>query len=371
MDRAWRRLVAKAAQMPEDKRKALLLKIRKGATSAITLTQWLAVIELVGGSWDIELGFVPLHDEKEPGEYRPVHHGGYGAALDWIEKQRTKYLTMQVSELPADPSPGQHVTAEVSPIQQPVPDSIYFTCLEWLAVYGIRVDMPDGESCLGMPHRYDIEKRPDDFLVDLSPRIYNYSVFRDIERWLMKETDFLDRVCQILDMEKHVPGAQRTRDNTGCCPVCFREMKLEPGAIPVMVAHGFRRPRHLRQHVGNCWGVGRQPYELTSIGCQDYIRAVLLPDLAETDEITKQIEEDFPDEYPHPFQYKTRVKRGDREFELGRQKSLDHWKDMRKAKVDHIRLYETFVAEWKPRDLPVEGGPPRLWINEIARKVSR
>lgn len=53
----------------------------------------------------------------------------------------------------------------------------------------------------------------------------------------------------------------------GTCPVCERQQKVTPEGR--MVHHGFRRPG--RGHIfGDCFGVHKPAYELSSAGCESY-----------------------------------------------------------------------------------------------------
>lgn len=57
----------------------------------------------------------------------------------------------------------------------------------------------------------------------------------------------------------------------GTCPVCERQQRVTPKRE--MVHHGFRRPGW-GAIVGDCFGVGYPPYELSSEGCVAYQRAL-------------------------------------------------------------------------------------------------
>jgi len=82
--------------------------------------------------------------------------------------------------------------------------------------------------------------------------------------------------------EAVLPKSQRTRENTGTCPVCFGNYKLKYGK---MVLHGYTRPpswgggRSYGPHHGECFGVGYPPYELSAEGCQAYLDKALKPSL--------------------------------------------------------------------------------------------
>lgn len=61
----------------------------------------------------------------------------------------------------------------------------------------------------------------------------------------------------------------------GTCPVCQGEFKARTGTDHagfqgvVLVHHGYQRPGH-GSIVGDCFGVGYRPYEVSPQGCRDY-----------------------------------------------------------------------------------------------------
>jgi hypothetical protein len=56
----------------------------------------------------------------------------------------------------------------------------------------------------------------------------------------------------------------------GTCPVCERPIRVRTGK---MVHHGYRRPGW-GQIVGDCFAVGREPYEVSCEATRDYRRVV-------------------------------------------------------------------------------------------------
>lgn len=60
----------------------------------------------------------------------------------------------------------------------------------------------------------------------------------------------------------------------GTCPVCEGEFHVQSGT---MVHHGFERPGH-GSIVGDCWAVGREPFEVSCKATQEY-RAIIAQQL--------------------------------------------------------------------------------------------
>jgi len=55
----------------------------------------------------------------------------------------------------------------------------------------------------------------------------------------------------------------------GTCPVCEKQQKVTPHGA--MVHHGYKRPG-FGNIVGDCYGVGFPAYELSSKGCESYLK---------------------------------------------------------------------------------------------------
>ena len=366
--------VAKAAGITPEARKAILLKVRKGADAAVTLAQTLHIIDLLGGSWELEAGLVPMQgvNTKTGRPLTSEFHTANPDGHNWINALHADYQARAISDLPSHAAPGERFITDVSPVGKNAYDWLMFTYVEWAIVHGIRIAMPDGKSALFLPSGSDINRNnPDAYVTIPSAKPYEHSILYDIKRWLKEETDYTTLVCRLLDMEEHVPAAERTRDNTGCCPVCFREIKLEPGRDGlIMVRHGFRRPRYAEHLVGNCYGVGRPPYELSNVGVIAYLDNVLLIELSGLEMDIASVENDALDAYPNTRQYKAPpIKRGQNGFEDARERYRDRLEQERKFALKTIALYQTLVDEWQPRDLPREGGPPRAWMREITSKI--
>jgi hypothetical protein len=72
----------------------------------------------------------------------------------------------------------------------------------------------------------------------------------------------------------------------GTCAVCERAIRVRTGKI---VHHGFLRPG--RGHiVGDCFGVGAPPYEVSPAGTLTYLGQIVHPRLRTTEEFLGQLE---------------------------------------------------------------------------------
>ena len=72
----------------------------------------------------------------------------------------------------------------------------------------------------------------------------------------------------------------------GTCPVCERTVRVRTGKI---VHHGFRRPGRGRI-VGDCFGVGALPYEVSPAGTRTYLGRVVHTRLRTTEDFLERLE---------------------------------------------------------------------------------
>jgi hypothetical protein len=90
--------------------------------------------------------------------------------------------------------------------------------------------------------------------------------------WALANTNLEEMVNAKLDLPKHVKAADRPRmpvgnQTIGTCAICLHAQVVRRTA---MVTHGYQRPGH-GYIVGECFGVGYHPYELSADACVAYI----------------------------------------------------------------------------------------------------
>lgn len=72
-------------------------------------------------------------------------------------------------------------------------------------------------------------------------------------------------------------GPKRESDSpSGTCQICFRSQKARSG---LLVLHGYKRPGY-GYIVGNCWGCGYAPFEVSCERTKQFLAEVLRPTLA-------------------------------------------------------------------------------------------
>jgi hypothetical protein len=263
VNRFFVRQAAKA--LSPEKLNALLLKIRKGADSSVSLKQWIEVLLLLGG-WRVEpfIGLVKMYGYKGE-EDSPNSKTDKDAAKTQEQYELMKGL--EVSQLPTHPQVGKRYTMDVT---KPTGegwayDLIGFTFKEWIGAKGLRFTSPEGKIFEHIRDKYDSDTRVN---VTEDPMKLPYY---ELVSWLRKSTKMLEQVSNYLGMETHESQREnakpRTRDGTGTCACCFRNIKLKMrgSQLPVMVLHGYKRPGWGQVH-GSCFGVDYPPFELATDG---------------------------------------------------------------------------------------------------------
>ena len=232
--RIARRFVA--GQQLDEKMKALLLKLRKGADASLTQRALFKVLALLGG-WRVEeiIGLVPMH----------YMHDGEPQKESYAEEDeaaaRAKYDDLKskvVTHLPSNPQEGHEYVMDLEDLRSWehsfAKGGKYHGAKynAWVGAQGHRITDPQGTTFEMLPSRWDLE-RP-------SGRDRKKLTIYDTMHWLKTKTTYLAQINELLGMEEHVPAQKRTRDNTGTCAVCFRNIKIvQKGDHVVMALHGY------------------------------------------------------------------------------------------------------------------------------------
>lgn len=151
---------------------------------------------------------------------------------------------------------------------------------------------------------------------------------------------------------------ERTLDNTGTCPICGKNVKLE--ANGTLYAHGYTI--HWGGRNGNCFGVGYEPIEVSSECLVDYLKLLK--------EILVQKEQSLASGAPESFDYELRrnvtikVTAQTDPKEIRFQTSYDQlcrsWQyriesDIRML-THEVKTVTQAIETWAPRPLPGEKG---------------
>jgi len=361
------RYLEKIAILSEDGIHALLLKLRKGV-GRYTWKQLQTVLSYLDPRWEVKpcVGLVPLYEENR--SYNKTFGFPQTEGNDFfidhdrekVEAKHKEITSSAVGNLPANPQHGKLYYLDVSPIQKHphLSEDIWvFTFKPWMGHNGIEVTSPTGKTFKALPRTYELIGRKQSGSSDQGEyRTIKIPDTGDTIIWLNKETDWLDQINQKLNLETFVPGQIRTRESTGSCPVCFQNIK----ARPYIVLHGYKRPG-TGGTIGNCYGTGFLPFEVSVNGTEKYLEKVLRPSLQKAQERLSALKAGELTEI----------------YARGKKITPDHpnWKNVFEHEThslaDNIKwtkgsidTYTKLVQNWKPRPLPQEGAPHINWYVE-------
>lgn len=350
-----------AAGLNEEKMKALLLKLRKGADSSVSMKALIEALNYLGG-WKVEqvVGLVQMHGyqgkpdaPESEAEDDPDH----------VQRLWEKAKADEVQNIPKGPKHGQRYTMDVT---EPTSEGYAsyggkqlsgFKYLCWTGWNGIRFTSPEGKVFELLPSKFDVKD-------NRYPNPMKMPIW-DVKPWLRKETKFLEQVSNNLGMptyedERREKTAPRTRLNTGTCPCCFRNIKLKARSgnqHPIIVLHGYQRPGW-GSIQGSCIGVDFPPFELSPEGTKHLVK-MLEQTVDNQESYLRRLKNGEVTEI-NELKGKTLVKKS--LVELGEEK----WKEIIDRKIDEtegmihalnsdIKMLSKLIADWKEQPLPFEG----------------
>lgn len=325
----------------------LLGKVRKGATASFNMSQVRAVVLALGGTWDDTVRWVRIG-----GDYKQTVWCETNAEAVTVLARAKNYIV--ASEPPVVLG---HVYLDHL-LLRPGNDGSEDTVVEykgWVGAPCVAVSL-GGVSKVVTPDPYDTRKaslvfRGETFTTGhmLGPS--------DVVRWLGDETDWVARASAALGVDQHVPAAARTREGTGTCGLCFRNIKIPGG---VLAFHGYRRPG-TGYTEGQCDGTGRRPFEVSvevTRERRDNLERLVtgLKSLVAT-----LVAGDYPNKIPYGLAVVDRD-------HPSRATAEAHY--LGRIQMELATTEEEWVAfgelgtHWKPRPLPVEGGVEVDWYYE-------
>ena len=352
--------VARRFKVQADERmKALLLKLRKGADASLTMKKLIEVLAYLGG-WRVEpfVGLVKLHGYGAGKDDEPSLEADENPSKAQADYERIK--KDEVSALPSSPQAGRAYTMEVS---EPTTEGFArgltgFQYKSWRGAKGLRFTSPEGKVFELLPGKYDRVEDP--FKM----------AFYHIRKWLREDTNFLDQISNALGVETYEREREekkpRTRDNTGTCPCCFRNIKLKERGQkhPETVLHGYQRPGW-GSAVGKCYGVDFPPFELSSEGTT-YLVGILVRQAEKGEAHLKRLQAGEVIELYSPMGRKlTPETEGEYRWK-GLIEARTHETEAQIKNLNRdIQLLKKLIAEWKEQPLPMEGDrvqPPPAFL---------
>jgi hypothetical protein len=359
-ERVARRWIATIAL--DDRMKALLLKLRKGADSTLSLPQLFKVLELLGG-WRVEeiIGLVPMHFKSEGKDRKELlAEDNETLARVMYDKLRSEVVT----SLPTHPQEGRRYVMDLEDLkswenQFSTTGKVHgATYNAWFGAPGWRFTDPEGHTFELLPGRWDLPKPEGRDRKKLRPW--------DVLRWLKKDTTYLAQINELLGTEPHEKAAPRTRENTGTCGACLRNIKLveKSNAPPTMALHGYNRPGH-GYVVGKCLGGNHPPYELSAEATKAMVK--IISEKLHKLKKTLAYLEGNPDRFTKGEKVILKSDMDEAAWDYEVKKSIEYVKwDMRFPESD-FKAYTWLVANWKERPLPQAGTKHIEWYDEAMR----
>lgn len=333
--------------------KDVLLKIRKNTWSSIeSIPKLKAVLDYLGG-WTLEKVpvLVPLEWPrrvlKQVDEARRLHDA---------------HLRRFVRTLPTQPVQDELYATKVGDIE-PYPGGngmlAEFDLELYVGSVGYRVRAPNGKEFELRPETFMWKRNYEEFTVDRpGDKVLKRLSYGPFVEWLKKETNFMDQVLQNLDMDEHVPAKQRTQAGTGSCAACFRNIKIKQTShLPLIVKHGFRRPKGYGFLIGQCHGVDFPPFELSPEGTEHYVEA-LKRHVVDQEKTLKKIADGTLEILKTD---RGVVKKGDPSWPRainGARASIPQVIKLVEADIEGL---QQMIRAWKEVPLPEEGKPQKLW----------
>jgi hypothetical protein len=344
----------KRKPMDEEKFRALLAKLRKGAYASLSTPQLVEVIERIGG-FKVEEIVVLVPDGS--GKYPKVFAGENKGALEAQWQQARADL---VSELPAVPVLGRRYTMEVTDIE---PSEGYgkgwwdFRARAWEGRAALRFTADNGSSFVQVESGHSKARDPWQLSVGMAMN------------WLMRETDYMQRVNAYLGTEQHVPAAQRTREHTGTCCGCWRNIKLDDRGN--MVLHGYRR-RGIGFVEGDCSGYGWPPYETSSRGLV-HVRTSLVNGIDRLRAYVERLRSGEIVEVRHAHggkPYRKDELSSDRWSNIVDNEAKDAQRDIASLEAE-LGFYDYAIRTWHEYPLPREGDADPAHFARLSRERAK
>jgi len=338
--------------MDPAKLEAIMLKIRKGATSNVTPSQIAAVFTVLDPGWKLDkvVGLVKLYGNsgnEERAEYF------YDKSNEEVERRRKPLESKAVTSLPLSPKAGELYVLDLTPIVSGPRDDFEFHFKPWMGSEGWKVTTSSGKTHEFYPWRHAFGDFYNGYKKPKMKDIQGYEIIA----WLNKETDWLDQINKKLGIGSFEKAVPRTRESTGSCSVCFQNIKLRNGTL---VLHGYKRPGH-GSAVGNCFGVGYEPFELSSKGCKDYLDKRLEPQHERIKDLQHRLKADEIDSIFILWSHRT-VTRDDPQWKVEFKRFAESTESELKALEEEINAYKKLIAKWKERPLPQEGEAHIDWF---------
>lgn len=346
--------------------KTTLEKIRKSATSSLTAAKIEAALaELEGWSYERKVLTLRRCDDfrMSVGDmYKATFI--YSSTEEGINELREQCLAKQVSavtqnsdgtfEIPAELVENETYYANIGEVKHGS-SRWYFDAQDWICVKADRAVAPNGHV---FDNWYEPESRK------RAARIHH-----NFWRWAFQH-GIREAASQALGLPT-VEEEKREREfyarditNTGTCPCCGRNIKLD--AQGRMVHHGYERPGDGMGIVGDCFGVGYEPFEVSPRGTmavRDHLIRMRDSHVVDLGNLKGDKVDKLRVKAPYTLngpEYMT-IGRDHAEWEQAHRLAIETGKVAVERLAKDIEGLQTQIDAWEPDDLPEVKARARGW----------
>jgi hypothetical protein len=331
--------------MPLDLKTRNILDKLRSLYRGMRLDETLLALRLLGWTTEPIVSAAPLHYEDHP--IQKDFHDERSA-----DKFRDVLREDLVDALPRTPKVDRYYIMDIVGPRETIYSPFTISYRAWRGVEGWRVTSPTGET-------FELLAKPLD-------RIRSRDRLKALPliSWLKQTT--APAAAQKMfkeDYDARLHPDVRTRENTGTCGCCLRNIKLreKQGAKdPIVVLHGYKRPGS--GHVqGHCPGEAFPPYELSDAATR-HLRGMTQRTLGNLrvylDELHSGTLQEIQELGRSP------VRRADVSLDVWEQR-IHHAVGSTKGWIDKyertLRACDDLIADWKLRPLPKPGTETKRW----------
>lgn len=188
---------------------------------------------------------------------------------------------------------------------------------------------------------------------------------------LLAQTTFLADIEKVIGAEPVKEDFRRP--NAPTCPCCFRDILLD--TQNKMVHHGYNRPGY-GFIVGDCFGVGYEPFEVSKLGTEEYLAQAIRPSLDRAKSYLAELLGGNVTSFPS-----SKIERGvevaivvtkethPRDFERLLDRAIHATEGRISALTGMVKDLEEKIAKWAPKPLPeFIGNIPTMHYTAQSRK---
>lgn len=324
--------------MPLDVKTRNILDKLRSAYRGMRLDETLLGLKLLGWTTEPIVAAAPLHYDG-----KPLHKDFRDAKT--ADKTRDVLREDLVNALPRKPEVDRYYIMDIAGPGKTIYADFTITYRAWRGVEGWRVTSPTGET-FGL-------------LADPMGRMRSRDRIKPdpLLRWLEKTSAPAEAQKMFLaERDARLIPDVRTRENTGTCGCCLRNIKLREKtgeSLPIVVLHGYKRPG-IGRVIGHCPGEAYPPYELSDAATQ-HLRDIVRPIIVSIIEHIEHLRSSDIQEITILSRTTRRADVPPALWEDTVRRAVDSDKALLLHYQHTLKVCDELIADWKLRPLPKAG----------------